>query len=400
MRILVLSNLYPPHVLGGYEILCGQTCAAYVRRGHDVVVLTTNHGVGGEASGAPEVIDGCTVHRILELYLPFDRPATLSRGRRLKASRHNERATAAFLRTWRPDVVHVWSQLRLTLGSARACRAAGLPMVFSFNDEHIAGYLPSRFGASPGALARWLVDNVVLGQLTLAGLPVDTATVISEVTKRNLIARGVNPPRFPVIYQGIPLGEFPPKDEIGSLHNPLRVLFVGQVLRYKGVHTVVEAAHSLASQGRAVSLTVAGAGDPGYERELAELAAQGRAQVRFAGRVGRADIAALYRAHDVFVFASTWEEPFGLTHLEAMASGLPVISTLCGGQSEFLADGENCLAFAPSDAGALAACLTRLVDDPATAVRLAGAGRETATTRFSLERYADELLALLGEAQQ
>ena len=70
--------------------------------------------------------------------------------------------------------------------------------------------------------------------------------------------------------QGIPLELFPPKAEPGAAHSPFRLLYAGQLHRYKGVHTLMEAA---AIAGRAeFSVTVAGAGDPAYEAELRAMA--------------------------------------------------------------------------------------------------------------------------------
>jgi glycosyltransferase involved in cell wall biosynthesis len=267
--------------------------------------------------------------------------------------------------------------------------------VNGYNDEHISGYLPMSFSFDPRRLFGWFLDKFVYPEITLSALPISAATAISEVTKRNLLKVGIRSSRFSVIYQGIPAQDFPGKPTPGTCNVPLRLLFVGQILRYKGVHTVVAAAHRLATTGLGVSLTIAGAGDDAYESELRVLAAGGPASVTFAGHVPRGHISQLYRDHDVFVFASTWEEPFGLTHLEAMASGLPVVSTLCGGQREFLRPEVNCLAYEPEDDEMLARQIRRLSDSPDLSERIARTGQEVTINQFSVERYTDELLALL-----
>jgi glycogen(starch) synthase len=400
MKILILSNLYPPHVLGGYEILCEQVCEEYRRLGHEVVVLTTTHGMGENSGEAvsQRTPSGIQVERRLDLFMPFSQPVKGSlRQVRHRVGKSNQAITAQFLQDYRPDVVHVWSQLRLTLGPAIACHHAGLPLVFSFNDEHITGYSAPVLTWHPRSWAGWVLDRVIYPSNTLAALPMKYGTAISKITQANIQKRGISPTHFPVIYQGIPVESFPSKDQPGQLSDPLRLLYAGQLHRYKGVHTVVEAAHQVAAT-RAVCLTVAGAGDPNYEKELRDLAAKGPAEVRFVGRVDRAAISELYRAQDIFVFSSIWQEPFGLTHLEAMASGLPVVSTLCGGQGEFLEPGVNCLAFEAEDSAGLAQQIRLLVDQPELCQLLALAGQAVARERFSVSRYALELLDLLGRA--
>lgn len=72
------------------------------------------------------------------------------------------------------------------------------------------------------------------------------------------------------------------------------------------------------------------------------------------GKVPHDRVSALYRSHDLFVFPSIWQEPFGLTPLEAMASGIPVISTVNGGHGEFVQHKINAFVFKEGDADMLA----------------------------------------------
>jgi glycosyltransferase involved in cell wall biosynthesis len=120
--------------------------------------------------------------------------------------------------------------------------------------------------------------------------------------------------------------------------------------------------------------------------------------VEFRGRLPRTELPALYRAHDVFVFPSIWREPFGLTQLEAMASGLAVVATAEGGHGECLRHGENALVFPPGNAEALSAHLARLIDEPGLGVRLATAARAMVGRDYTLDRYTTSLESMLAAA--
>lgn len=394
MRVLVLTNLYPPRVLGGYEILCGQVSEALARRGHAVEVLTSDDGPPASAPDPPHV------HRLLRTISPFGQAADFSRARRLRLDRRNARAARAFLRGRRFDVAFAWSQLRLTLGALRAVQRAGVPTALTFNDETIAAYAPARLAARPRALVGFLLDRGPLAATTLAGIDLRHSAAISRCLRQRLARAGVAVRHTEVIYQGIPLERFPLKDTPGQLHRPLRLFYAGQLHADKGVHTLLTAAHALATDdaaGGGVTLALAGDGLADYRARLERLAA-GPAAVRFLGRVAHDALPALYREHDVLVFPSEWEEPFGLTHLEAMASGTPVVSTTEGGPAEFLRHEDNALVFRAGDAADLAAQLRRLRDDPGLARRLAAAGRDVVQQRFTLARYVDDLEALLARA--
>lgn len=407
MRILVISNLYPPYVLGGYEILCDQVCRELCRRGHEVVVLTSRYGLDGDAPAgdAPELPPSLQVYRTLRLYLSFDRPPRLLRRRRWLIGKYNYRQTRACVKRVHPEIIFIWSQLRLTVGPARAAQASGRPVVYTFNDENITGYLPARFRPTLRGVAAYILDHWVIPSITLKGLVFDHVTCISQCVKQNVIAQGLPIPHARVIYQGIPLEQFPPKADMGSIHHPARLLYVGQLHPYKGVHTLIEAAHRIAerSTGDAhvapvrFSVTIIGDGPDAYKRRLADLATQGPAVIEFKGKVPHTELPPLYREHDLFVFPSIWREAFGLTHLEAMASGVPVISTANGGQGEFLRHGENALVFQPENAHQLAEHIGRLLRDYALRRRLAERARALVERQFTLERYVSELEAFLQE---
>ncbi len=392
MNILFISNLFPPHFLGGYEILCSQVRSLLEARGHKVQVLTSDHRNPGNA---PE--NDNKVCRRLGLFCPFDRQAGHSRMTRLFTGIRNYLTTRKAIKHARPDVIFIWSQLRLTTGAARAAQASGIPCVYTFNDDHIAGYLPVPLRPSLRAFTGWLLDRTIFRYNCLYGLDLGVSTSISERIKRQICEHGVDISNSKVIYQGIPLENFPRRADFPGIPSETpKLLYAGQLHDYKGVHTLLEAANMLPEdEFTTIHLTVVGDGPEAYKARLRQLAGAGRARVTFSGRLPVAAMPEVYRKHDVFVFPSIWPEPFGLTHLEAMASGTPVVSTSDGGHGEFLEHGKNALVFAKNDPASLAAALRRLLKDGVLARQIADNARKMVEERFTLNRYVSDIEKLL-----
>lgn len=380
MRILVISNLFPPDIRGGYEILCEQVSSELQALGHEIQVLTT-----GKADR--EIVE-FPVERDLRLYLTFSEPARFARSRRWLTTRHNYARTRSAIVRFSPDVIFIWSQLRLTVGCSLAAERGGVPVAYTMNDEYLLGYTNAKQGWK-SSLKRFLDSSVL--SITADRLQLRHVTCISELLKRRMCAQGLPLENAEVIYQGIPTEKFYAKAEPGGIGATPRILYAGQLHEYKGVHTLIEAVSKLSGGGCDLEVTICGAGDASYERRLAAMAKDSSARILFPGRVTHDRLPRIYREHDILVFPSTWAEPFGLTHLEAMACGTTVISTTEGGQGEFLRDGVNCLTFPAGGASDLAARLATLINDKALSARLAAAALQQVRSQFSLVAYAKRL---------
>jgi len=106
---------------------------------------------------------------------------------------------------------------------------------------------------------------------------------------------------------------------------------------------------------------------------------------------------AIYRSHDALLFTSEWEEPFALTPLEAMASGLPVVGTTTGGSRELLRHGENALTYTAGQPEELAARIIELDRHPSLRGRLAATGHAE-IGRFAEPVIVDQIEAYLAES--
>jgi glycosyltransferase involved in cell wall biosynthesis len=369
-RVLAVTNLYPPHHLGGYEVIQRGAMAGLRAAGHDVRVLTTATRFPDRG---PETEPG--VHRELGWYWHEHAFPRLSPLARLRLERANAATFARHLREQRPGVLFWWAMGGMSLGLVEQGRRAGLPAL-----AYVADDWPAYGPRTDAWLALW---RRVPAVRSVAGLPVRLDprrgvrwVFISEFQRRRAPALtdatvahpGVDPARFPLA---------PAPAEWGG-----RLACVGRVDPRKGLDVAVDAVAMLPG----ATLTVTGAGDAEHLRRLR---ARASGAVRFAGH---GDPAAAYAAADAVLFPVTWDEPFGLVPLEAMSVGRPVVATGTGGSAEYLREGENCLLVAPGDAQALAAAVARLAGDPALRARLVAGGRETAA-RFTEAALASRLVA-------
>jgi glycogen(starch) synthase len=396
LRILVVSDRYPPLSIGGYEIACHAVSERLRARGHDVRVLTSRYGLPGPRR------DG-HVARVLHR---FQDTASLPRlGVQEIADRRAVRDAVGF----GPDVVYAWNLRQLFPSLHLALRAQGAPLVYNVQDIWIPGHLEEaeerravwmRRGSGPlkapakSVLRRFLRwrDPGWLCRIAAADLDLRHVVFCSRFREREHVARGLPLGESVVIPNGVDLRLF--KSAPREPHGGLKLLFVGRLVETKGAHTAVAALGRLVAQGRSgIELTLVGI--PAHPFEYgsalrARVEALGlRDLVTWHTGLPHAELPALYRRHDVLLFPSTGDEGLPVAMLEAMACGLAVVGTTTGGSAEILADGETGLAFPPGDSVALAAAVERLIARPEERRLLAEAGERLVAERFDAEAISD-----------
>lgn len=221
---------------------------------------------------------------------------------------------------------------------------------------------------------------------------------VSEGVKREIVeGYGLPPERIVVSYGGVDLHRFRPagvrdKEELRRVHGvdpeSLVCVFVANEFRRKGLRVLMEAVARV--DDPSLVMLVVGRGHPGpYEALADRLGLAGR--VRFTGVTD--DTAPWYRLADLFALPTEYE-PFGLVVAEALASGLPVITSASAGVSECLEPGRDALLLEdPRDVDEVARALRRLLD-PGERERLA-AGARKAAERFTWDRVTERVAAAL-----
>ncbi|SRR6266849_920824 len=419
MKILVVSNLYPPHYRGGYEVRCAQVAEALPLAGHEVRVLTTVYGLplgpGGKFQPSTETLNGVRVDRWLHNFAfgpqQASRPWTW-----FQASRElrDARRFLSILDEFRPDVVNWWhmngiSKLLLPLPHTRHIpdvhwiESSWLLDEYGRNGEKVSPFWAIVWEGTWGpticrSLFRWIgrrwERRVEREGIPTRAFPNQPSHVcfVSEYVRTLYREAGLEFDSSEVLHGGIPVPPFfAPVESRRAIPGKLRVLFAGQLTRDRGLHAAVEAIGQMpVALRQQLTFSVAGATTGAYReyyqqvvRRVEELGLAG--VVTFLGKVAHSDMAKTYKSHDLLVFLSTREEGLPLVMVEAMLAGCAVVTTGSGGAIEIaqLAD----LPLVPKgDSLVLARMLAMYVEDRENLHEVAARGQRVALEEFSLER--------------
>ena len=247
----------------------------------------------------------------------------------------------------------------------------------------------------PGANARLKLDYKVLGPLVFKPIWRRASSLVA--CSEGLKARALQflpTAEIEVIPNGVDLERFHPSAN-RSDSGPLKLLTVGRLSVTKRLSLLLEMMELLRGQGSPVRLTVVGGG--ALEAQLRRFLAERnlRDAVTLLGRREGSDMPEIYRQHDIFVSASM-QEGMSNAMLEAMASGLPIVTTRCEGVDELI--DENGLVVDDSRPEALAAAIRTLADDPATPHAMSVAARRKAES-FGWDKVADAYLQLYAKVK-
>jgi len=238
-------------------------------------------------------------------------------------------------------------------------------------------------------------NNVVLAIEKRALKNSKKVIAISNTVKKEVIVNyGLPDEKIAVIHSGVNLDEFNPKNKAihaggvrarhGLSVEDTVLMFSGWEFKRKGLQYIIESLPKIGDNAKV--LVVGGASQKPYVDLARKFGVSDR--VIFAGH--RKNISEYYAASDMFVFPTSYE-PFGLVITEAMATGIPVVTTKCAGAAELITDGvDGMLLKSPYDSGELAEKINHILDNNLADVM--GKRARATAEKYSWESVAEKTL--------
>jgi len=432
VKILILVNIYPPHHAGTYDFRCELVATELRKRGHGVLVLTSNHGLKTEQRDKETsrrlLLNGVYGHPLQKEFLEMKKLET-----------HNHTILRETLTEYRPDVVYVWSLHGLSKSLIFTLHQSGLPLAYDVADywitnelntdpwldwwnrpklsmtqsamrstlemskqrdkmdevtptrdhvltkrlSHIYDADSDRTAMQPGSISTFRFDHISFTSQILCdsaiqtGYGIQSPTIIRPGIRFDKFAANVRPPEVPA----------------------KKILVASRMHKESGVMTVVEAFKQLHATDPTLALTICGSGESEYVAHLKSFAARSNVPITFDASVDQAvELPRLYRANDFFIHCAEWAEPFTTTPLEAMAAGMMVLSTGYGSVGEILQHGVNSLLYSAGNVLDLAQRIQYLQNDPAMRVQMATTGQQDVKENYTVEAMVNRMEAFLLKA--
>jgi glycosyltransferase involved in cell wall biosynthesis len=386
MRIIFVTNLYPPVLIGGYELACANVADALTARGHDIRVLTTWCHLPQKTTTP------AWVRRELALFwlLPYKSKNETVEGRDLHSavcsSYSNTLRLLNNIQEFRPDLVSIWNPLGVGgLAMMDLLNLIGVPWSLHLGDRVPVDIVQN-------------VPDVVRGLFNAHGNNLYERARILSVSQHLLdeieTVSGISFPHGADIVAGWADLSHAVPHELYLQEGRARFVAAGGIYPHKGIDLMLGASARLKAEGVNFSLDLYGDGElPHYIDMTRSLQLQDR--VRFMGPRAQSQLLPLFSGYDAFL-CPTWErDPFPFAPLEAAGCGTPPIVTRNCGTSERLVDGVHCVKI-DRTVEQLTEAMARVAAGQVDLARMGRAGQRLMKTDLSFERYLDRVEAALS----
>ncbi|MBN1980413.1 MAG: glycosyltransferase family 4 protein [Chitinivibrionales bacterium] len=371
MRIVVINNLYPPQELGGYGRLLYDFATLLGQRSHTIHVLSSDTAyLGATPSDEPGV------ERRLVLFGQWKQGVTsvFDMATICQCIEKNCQILVETIDAFRPDVCLLGNIDFIGPQIIAVLLQHHIPILHHLGNQ-MPGYAIASTPQSPqyclACASQWLRS-----QILAKGYPLDNTDVVYPGAKVDYFYTDDQPP-----------------------FDKLRIAFAGIVLPYKGIHILIKALLILQQKNVDFTCTVAGTTtDDNFLNGIKQVCVKAglNQKITFTGYLDRKQLRAMYRSHNVMVFPSLVNEAFGITQVEAMASGLLVLSSATGGAAEVVRQGVSGVVFSAGDCFSLAESLMQVSQNRDYWQTLRISGQQYALHHFDINASVDKIESLFN----
>ncbi|PGM55027.1 glycosyltransferase family 4 protein [Bacillus sp. AFS053548] len=380
MKILMVctENLPVPPVLGGAIQTYIAGSLPYLSKVHDITVL----GVNDPTLPDEETIDGVNYVRVpgkvLELY---------------------REGVVEYIKGNQFDLIHIFNRPRLVLPIRKV--APNSKITLSMHND------------------MFNIGKIAVDEANLVLEEVSSIVTVSDYVGnviRELYPQSAN--KIRTIYSGVDSDRFLPGNDpkMISTRNTLRkeyglenktvILFAGRLSENKGVDRLIRALPTLSKTFKDLALVIVGSNwfsqnnVTDYVAYIRAIAKKQDVPIITTGFVSPFEIHNWFAVADLFVCTSLWQEPLARVHYEAMAAGLPIVTTARGGNPEVIIPGENGLIVEnPVDPDEFATKITEILSNKTLMKNMGIKGRELAVNKYLWSRVANEILSTWSQTE-
>ena len=401
MKVLLISNLLPPEVYGGYEMRAYEIGKLLEARGHSVSFVTSQYSsrYSGQQTSENEVF------RIFTYIPPSsfkNRFRAIDRlWNRLLCSAiglRNYEALRHFLINRTFDIAYIFNTERIGIATVLAIQEKAIPLVWHAGDNYLAKHFSYWPGLSP---LYQFFHQVVLRKVTTMERKIDFSNLllVSEFLKNDFTKKGFRM-KNPVVISRPITTQIVAAPYAPSL--PPYFFMACRIDAQKGIHIAIEACHLLqkALPNQEWSLLFAGVSRNSYLDQMYRLIKKYHLglRIKYLGRISREEVIQRMQKAVAFINAPIYGEPFAGTVLEAITNNAPLLTSNDGSALEVVKPGLTCLVHEKFDASCLARNMQSILSETGLAARISAAAKADVLNRFSAEVILDKTEAYLKGA--
>lgn len=359
MRILHITKKYP-NALGGDAIVVQNLEEQQKKNGHEVFILTTNCDdiinkkdlIKFGLKDTPANLDNITIKRFISLINLFFKSFSL-------------------IKELHPDIVHSHS-VDMGYIMSFACRKYNTPLIETY---HAGSFNDKKYPLTKRLLDKFLFKISKFNKIIVLGKNLLKDFKREKINGAIYIPNGVN--------------------QTNILHRKnkskkIRFIFVGRLEDQKGLEYLIDAVNEVVKLNKNFEILLIGEGSKKEELRKKINNLKLKNYFNFLGSKSNKEVIRSYSTSDIFILPSLWEG-LPLTLLEALASGLPVITTDVGGISDICTDNENALIIPPKNTREIKDAMIRLINNPRLRKQLGENGRQLVKNKYSWEKINSQI---------